>query len=86
MRRGLSLIKSAACMLGTLLISWASLAAADTVFLRTGEVLHGRVLRATEEEVSIQLDSGGILSFRAGRVGTNHPFDLASNMSGSLLY
>ncbi len=86
MRRGLSLIKSAACMLGTLLISWASLAAADTVFLRTGEVLHGRVLRATEEEVSIQLDSGGILSFRAGRVEKVRQFKPGMTMPDVILY
>ncbi len=41
---------------------------ADTVVLRTGEVLSGRVLRASTEEVSIQLESGGILSFRGNRV------------------
>jgi hypothetical protein len=41
---------------------------ADTVVLLTGEVLSGRVLRATPEEVSIQLESGGILSFRGNRV------------------
>src|SRR2546426_6872124 len=43
--------------------------AADTVVLRTGEVFSGKVLRANQEEVSIQLESGGILSFRANRVG-----------------
>jgi hypothetical protein len=48
--------------------TWPVPAAADTVVLKTGEVFNGRVLRVTKDEVSIQLDSGGILSFRLGRV------------------
>jgi hypothetical protein len=43
-------------------------ARADTVILRTGEIFSGTILRANREEVSIQLDSGGVMSFRSQRV------------------
>ena len=52
----------------SILLCAARPASADTVVLRTNEVFSGRILRATPEEVSIQLDSGGILSFRANRI------------------
>jgi len=38
------------------------------VVLRTGEIFSGTVLRANRDEVSIQLDSGGVMSFRSQRV------------------
>lgn len=44
------------------------LIARDTVHLKSGEVFHGRILRANRDEVSVQLESGGIVSFRASRV------------------
>jgi hypothetical protein len=40
----------------------------DTVVLKTGEFFSGKVLRMNADEVSIQLESGGILSFRLNRV------------------
>lgn len=40
----------------------------DTVVLKTGEFFSGKVLRMNSDEVSIQLESGGILSFRLNRV------------------
>ena len=39
-------------------------ARADRVELRTGEVLVGRILRHNDEEVSIQLKTGGVVSFK----------------------
>jgi hypothetical protein len=39
-------------------------ARADRIELRTGEVLVGKILRNNEEEVSIQLKTGGVLSFK----------------------
>src|SRR5688572_26703738 len=37
---------------------------ADYVELETGEVFKGKIIRHTEEEVSIQLSTGGMLSFK----------------------
>jgi hypothetical protein len=37
---------------------------ADRIELRTGEVLVGKILRNNQEEVSIQLATGGVLSFK----------------------
>jgi len=37
---------------------------ADSVYLRTGELLTGKILRITEKELAIQLQSGGILAFK----------------------
>jgi hypothetical protein len=39
-------------------------AAADRIELRTGEVLVGKILRHNEDEVSIRLATGGVLSFK----------------------
>ncbi len=86
MRRDFPSFKATACALGMLLVPSVQLAAADTVFLRTGEVLHGRVLRASEEEVSIQLDSGGILSFRAGRVDKVRQYKPGASTADVIVY
>ncbi|MEM7235919.1 MAG: hypothetical protein AAF517_27375, partial [Planctomycetota bacterium] len=45
-----------------------NIALADRVELKSGEVFFGRILRCVEAEVSIQLESGGILSFRMSQV------------------
>ena len=42
---------------------------ADRVELKTGEVFFGKILRANRREVSMRLESGGILSFRMIQVG-----------------
>ncbi len=42
---------------------------ADRIELKTGEVFFGKILRANRREVSMQLDSGGVLSFRMTQVG-----------------
>ena len=47
----------------TLLLA-APLILADQVELETGEVFKGRIIRHNEEEVSIQLSTGGMLSFK----------------------
>src|SRR4030095_9295547 len=39
-------------------------ALADRVGLETGEVFTGKILRHNEEEVSIRLETGGVLSFK----------------------
>jgi hypothetical protein len=41
---------------------------ADKVYLATGEMLVGDILRMNNEEVSIQLAGGGIVSFRTAQV------------------
>ena len=56
-----------AFILGLLVIPGGG-AWADTLVLRTGEVLTGKILRATDDEVSIELESGGVLSFRTSRI------------------
>jgi hypothetical protein len=38
--------------------------AADRLELKTGEVFYGKILRHSDKEVSIELASGGVLSFR----------------------
>ena len=45
-----------------------SLRGGDTVYLRTGELLAGKILRLNDREVSIQLESGGVVSFRLQQV------------------
>ena len=42
---------------------------ADRIELKTGEVFFGKILRANRREVSMQLDNGGVLSFRMTQVG-----------------
>lgn len=49
--------------LAVVLITLAQ-ARADRVELRTGEVLVGKILRHNEDEVSIRLATGGVLSFK----------------------
>ncbi len=56
------------CVLMAIPVSRAT--ATDSLLLVTGELFSGTVLRITRREVSIQLASGGILSFRRNRVQT----------------
>ena len=63
------------CTLGLLFICAASLfifpntlAAKDSVILQTGEIFVGQVLRVSDREVSIQLETGAVLSFHVQRV------------------
>lgn len=56
------------CVLMVIPVSRAT--ATDSLLLRTGELFSGTVLRITRREVSIQLASGGILSFRRSQVQT----------------
>ncbi|MCZ6793243.1 MAG: hypothetical protein O7J95_06480, partial [Planctomycetota bacterium] len=51
-----------------LALAAGALRAHDLVELQSGEVFYGRVLRHNKSEVSIQLASGGILSFRISQV------------------
>ena len=48
----------------TLLLPIAAPILADQVELETGEVFKGKIIRHNEEEVSIQLSTGGLLSFK----------------------
>ncbi len=41
---------------------------ADSVYLKTGELFSGDILRINKREVSIQLESGGILHFRNSQI------------------
>ena len=59
-------LRGALAFLVAALLSPAS--RADMVVLKTGEVFMGKVLRSNADEVSIQLESGGVLSFRSSRV------------------
>jgi hypothetical protein len=49
-------------------VGLATTVSADRLELRTGDVFFGTILRVTEDSVSIQLESGGILSFRTSGV------------------
>lgn len=42
--------------------------AADSVYLHTGELFSGTILRISDREVAIQLESGGILHFRRSQI------------------
>ncbi len=57
-----------AALLLSLLVSSAHAAEKDTVLLVTGELLAGKVLRMNEKEVSIKLQSGGIITFKSNHV------------------
>jgi hypothetical protein len=53
------------------LLAWlasAPLLASDSVQLQTGELFFGSVLRVNPKEVSIRLESGGILTFKSQQV------------------
>jgi hypothetical protein len=81
----LSALRAAAA--GLLVLAWSpDCLRADTVVLRTGEVFSGRILRASSEEVSIQLESGGIVSFRANRVEQIRQLNQKDGGSDTILY
>lgn len=65
-------MKTVFLKVGSLALLVVALAApvesADSVYLKTGELFSGKILRVNDREVSIQLESGGIMSFRLGQV------------------
>jgi len=54
--------------LGVLILLFSRPLAADSIVLKSGEVFVGRLLRMDDSEASIQLRSGGVLSFRSYRI------------------
>ncbi len=56
------------CIIVLVAMSCPGTLLADRVELKTGEVFFGKILRADRREVSMRLQSGGILSFRRNQV------------------
>ncbi len=56
------------CVLVLLAMGRSSGRSADRVELSSGEVFYGRVLKCNEDEVAIQLGTGGVLTFRRSNV------------------
>ncbi len=64
-----SLLRALPVLSGLLFLCPAgSIRAQDSVHLKSGDLFCGKVLRANKEEVSIKLESGGIISFKANYV------------------
>lgn len=63
------------CLGVGLLLCCLARADADWIVLNDGVQFHGKILRENDKELTLQCDSGGVLSFRKNQIKTVHRLD-----------